>query len=370
MAQTSVAASGITNPLTARWQQFARWWLAGLQELVPAAWRNWAEGEVLPRLLIWRDGESVMLRLVSASGMTTAEAPLPAIGFGAAELQMWLSQQGLSRDEVSVGPVISSDQFLLRELSVPRVALEALPRILDQEVVRRTPFALAEIWHAATPVAGAANEPVAMCHWIIRKDRAEASLAKLGLRGSDVDFLAAADTTGQVKPVISFRSGDDADPPWAIRAVRLLAVAALAVSVAGLVIFDWRQSSIASALEASLAEARQSAQGGRDGIDPAGRLLALKADVSVLEVWEELSRILPDHTFLTETRVADGKATVSGFSTDAARLVRIIDQSPLFTGAALTAAITPDATERRDRFSISFKVRGTRSAASVRRTAP
>jgi general secretion pathway protein L len=87
----------------------------------------------------------------------------------------------------------------------------------------------------------------------------------------------------------------------------------------------------------------------------------MKADVGILEIWDELSRVLPDHTFLTETRIADGRVTLSGFSADAARLVRIIDQSPLFTGAALAAAITPDATEHKDRFSISFKVRGGRT---------
>ena len=106
--------------------------------------------------------------------------------------------------------------------------------------------------------------------------------------------------------------------------------------------------------------------------DPFGRLLAMKAETSVLQVWEELSRILPDHTFLTESRLADGKVTLSGFSADAARLVQIIDQSPLFSGTALTAAITPDATEGKDRFSISLKVRGgqpTRPVASARSAA-
>ena len=80
-------------------------------------------------------------------------------------------------------------------------------------------------------------------------------------------------------------------------------------------------------------------------------------------MWDELSRILPDHTFLTETRIADGTVTLSGFSADAARLVRIIDQSPLFSGATLTSAITPDANERKDRFSIVFKLRGARAAS-------
>ena len=127
---------------------------------------------------------------------------------------------------------------------------------------------------------------------------------------------------------------------------------------------------LAAALETALVEARQSAQSGRDGLDPAARLFAMKAEAGILAVWDELSRILPDHTFLTETRIADGTVTVSGFSADAARLVRIIDQSPLFSGATLTSAITPDANERKDRFSIAFKLRGARAATAKSRAGP
>ena len=63
-------------------------------------------------------------------------------------------------------------------------------------------------------------------------------------------------------------------------------------------------------------------------------------------------------------------ASSMGFSADAARLVRIIDQSPLFSGATLTSAITPDANERKDRFSIVFKLRGARAATARSRVVP
>jgi general secretion pathway protein L len=338
--------------------------LSGLKEIVPPAWLDWADGEAPPKVMVRRADETVVCQLTSAAGVI--EARLPAVGFDAAAVATWLAQQGLSRDEVRVGPVIARDLFLLRELSVPKAALGVLPKILDQEVVRRTPFQLSDIWHAASVVAGGSDDVAAMCHWIIRRDRAVAALEELGLKGGDVDFLAAGNADGDAMPVIHFSATGDEDPPWAARAVRLLAVAALVASVCGFAAFEWSQASVASSIETALAEARQGAQNGRDGIDPVGRLLALKADVSVLEVWDELSRILPDHTFLTESRMADGKVTLSGFSADAARLVRIIDQSPLFSGAALTAAITPDATERKDRFAISFKVRGGRPAASAR----
>ena len=178
----------------------------------------------------------------------------------------------------------------------------------------------------------------------------------------------SADADGEAVPVITFRADSDEDPAWALRAVRLLAVAALGAVLLGLVVFEWRQASVAGQLETALAEARRGAQSGRDGIDPAARLFAMKAEAGILGVWDELSRILPDHTFLTETRIADGKVTVSGFSADAARLVRIIDQSPLFSGATLTAAITPDANERKDRFSITFKLRGARAVRSPGRS--
>ncbi len=360
MADVSAAHSSSFHVLAAWWQGFARWWLAGLREAVPPGWLDWADGKATPRAMIRRDHDVVVCKLTSAAG--AVEARLPLQRFDAAALEAWLSEQGLKREQVIVGPVVSCDQFFLRDLSVPKAALAALPRILDQEVQRRTPFQLSDIWHAATPIAGGATDVVAMCHWIIRKDRAEAALAELGLKPGDIDFLAAGGADGEAVPVIAFRATSDEDPAWALRAIRILAVAALTVVVLGLATFEWSQAGVATAIETSLMEARQGAQSGRDGIDPTAHLLAMKADIGILEVWDELSRILPDHTFLTESRIADGKVTLSGFSADAARLVRIIDQSPLFSGATLGPAITPDATEHKDRFSISFKVRGGRPA--------
>ena len=362
------ARAGGLHVLTAWGKGFAQWWLAGLRDAVPARWRQWAEGEAKPQVTLWQDGDSVACQLTSAAG--PAEIRIPVSHFSAAALEQWLTGQGVSREAATVAPVVSRELFFLRELSVPKAAFGALPKILDQDILRRTPFQLSEIWHAATAVGQEADDVVPMCHWIIRRDRAEAALSELGLASRDVDCLAVADSGGKAVPVIMFRVVSDEDPAWALRAVRLLAAAALGAVVLGLAAFEWRQASVAAALETAVLEARQSAQSGRDGLDPAARLFAMKADAGVLAVWDELSRILPDHTFLTETRIADGAVTVSGFSADAARLVRIIDQSPLFSGATLTSAITPDANERKDRFSIGFKLRGARAATAKSRAAP
>jgi general secretion pathway protein L len=364
------ARTGGLHVLMAWGRGFAQWWLSGLRDAAPARWREWAEGEARPQATLWRDGDSVACRLTSAAGR--AETQIPFSRFDAVALEQWLTGQGVTRKGTNVTPVISHELFFLRELSVPKAAFGALPKILEQDIARRTPFQLSDIWHAATAAGQETDGVVPMCHWIVRRDRAEAALTDLGLTSEDVDCLAVAGAGGEALPVITFRAVSDEDPAWALRAVRLLAVGALVAVLLGLVVFEWRQANVADALETALMEARQSAQSGRDGMDPAARLFAMKAEVGILAVWDELSRILPDHTFLTETRIADGTVTLSGFSADAAGLVRIIDQSPLFSGATLTSAITPDANERKDRFSLVFKLRGARTTRPLAksRTAP
>lgn len=363
MADVSVARSGGLHALAGRWQAFSHWWLSEFRELAPSSWLHWIEGEPVQRLLIWRDCDEVVCRLSIAAGQV--EDRLPLQGFGPVAMNAWLADRELRRDQVTIGPVIPRDWFFLRHLSVPKAALSALPTILEQEVARRTPFQLSDIWHAAIPAANGAANIQSFCHWIIRRDRAEAALAELGLSVSEVDCFAAGDEHGEFVAVIPLRATTHEDPPWARRAVKLLAAAALGAAMLGLVAFEWRQASVATRLEASLAKAREGEQGGHAGVNQATRLFAMKADAGILDIWDELSRVLPDNTFLTETRITDGKVTVSGFSADAARLVRIIDQSPLFSGATLATAITPDATEHKDRFSINFKVRGSRPARPV-----
>jgi general secretion pathway protein L len=374
MAEGAVARSNGLPGLTARWQSFVSWWFAEFGAAIPSKWQSWIEGEAAPVLLIRRDRDFVICEITAAA--VASERRFPASLFSAAALGAWLSECGLTRDQVMAGAAIDRSLFLRREFTVPKVALAALPKILEQEILRRTPFQPAEIWHAATLANGTADNlaagVIALSHWIIRKDRAEAALADIGLTLGDVEFLAASDGDGA--PLIPFGAIEQKDPPWAWRAVKLLAAAAAGAALLGVVAFEWCQSNAASGLEASLEEAAQGITN-TSGANQASRLFALKADLGVIEVWEELSRIIPDHTFLIEARIVDGKVTISGFSSDAARLVRLIDQSTLFTGATLVAAITPDANERKDRFSLFFKLRGSRTSslsakAAVRENSP
>lgn len=356
MTDVTVARFEQLGALTTAWRQFSRWWLNELRECSPKAWRHLLQAETATRLFLW-DGQGVLTgHLVTPSGVH--EKRFTAGDAGCPQVDTWLTEIGYERDAVQIGVALEADCFFQRRLKVPRSELGVLTRILAQEIIHRTPFQPAEIWHGATPADEMPRaDVVEFRHWIVPKDRAESEIVRLGWRSSDIDFIAAKQPSGKPLSVVTFGAGQDQDPPWAFRAIRTLAVALVAACVLALVSVETWQSIRADELEDALYEAKQGVQDGSQGGGVPLRLIALKAEPGSLAIWDELSRVIPDHTFLTELRIVGSVISLEGLSSDAARLVRTLDASRVFAGATLAGPITPDATERKDRFRMTLKVR-------------
>jgi general secretion pathway protein L len=102
----------------------------------------------------------------------------------------------------------------------------------------------------------------------------------------------------------------------------------------------------------------------RERRDALARLRLQRSEApGLVDLWEEVTRILPGHSWLTEFRLTEGAATreeqitMIGFSSAAPGLVGIVDGSRLFFDAALTSPVAFDASEGRERFSLQAKVR-------------
>lgn len=355
--------------LAGRWDHLARWWISELRQAVPAPWLDIFGGKAIPQVFVSRDGDSVRCRLVAHD--TRFEAQYPAAEFSASVLDSWLVETGFRRDQVALAAVLEQGSFLQRDLRVPNEALQHLPQILQQEVLRRTPFQPSEIWHQAQRLPDEAGDGVVrFCHWIIPRDRAAALVAPIGIAADMYDLLAARAPSGYVVSVIGLGAAPLTYPSWASRAIKSLVALLFGSIVLGLLLFEWAQGSVAADLGEELAGARQTVHGGGSSSAKLARMYALKSAPGLLVVWDELSRVLPDDTFLSEVRISAGRITISGYSSQAAHLVRIIDQSPIFSGATLVAAITPDPNEGKDRFRIAFHLRtsqSTRLPQSARR---
>lgn len=73
-------------------------------------------------------------------------------------------------------------------------------------------------------------------------------------------------------------------------------------------------------------------------------------------VIEELTEVLPDHTFLSELRIKGADVTITGNSASASSLVGRLEASPLFKGPKFRSSITQDPRNGLERFSLSFKL--------------
>ena len=344
-AQTALAGLAI------HCRRGAQLWLSEARATVPAAWLARLGPLARPVLTLSLKDETACALL--EKGPDTVDVVWPARDVSIARIGEWLKAYELSRDDVTIQVALEAETFLNRKMLVPAPALGSLKSIILQDIVHRTPFELAEIWHAARPVSDArGGDVIEVEHWIIRRDRACAALEAFGLRPEDIDALVVS---GSEPPlVIPLREASADHPQPARRLVRLAGAGAIAITLLGAITLEWTASGEMN----RLAEAIEQVRGQGAGGEPAAQLLALRAAPGVVHVWEELSRILPDHTYLSELRVADGSISITGFSGDAAHLIRLLDQSPLFAGAHLTGAITPDSAEHKDHFSLAFRLRG------------
>jgi general secretion pathway protein L len=78
-----------------------------------------------------------------------------------------------------------------------------------------------------------------------------------------------------------------------------------------------------------------------------------QTQASMLQLLSEITRTLPDDTFLERLSVSGNQVSITGFSAQATRLVGFLQESPVLRDAALNGSIQPDPRVARDRVTIT-----------------
>jgi general secretion pathway protein L len=91
------------------------------------------------------------------------------------------------------------------------------------------------------------------------------------------------------------------------------------------------------------------------------RLRGKRDEVGLMDFWEEATRLLPAHTWLSELRLSEAsgerQVVMMGLSGAAASLIGLLDQSSIFSEASLVGPIAADPAEGRERFIIQAKLK-------------
>jgi general secretion pathway protein L len=351
--------------------RFGHWWLREFLAMFPEWIAQWLMGSGKIALLLAQGEAFVELRLRANGGVRLDDMRVACSEYTSASIDNFLLRNKLTRADVTIAVALRPEQFFKRTLVLPLQAANAVERIVARDLAEKTPFKLADIHYDYAVVQEA--DKLIVGQQLVKRGSVEAAAMAFGIDVADIGFLGAAtqrEETAQT-PVITLHRDRSDRTSLARRTALALAGSAVVLALIAGGIDYWRQQWALDALGPQIAKMRPQAQEVRDAFaklqhrqSSFGHLLTRKNQApALLDIWDEVTRLVPDDSWLTELHVTDAspsqeyRLAVSGFSTAAAKLVVVFDRSPLFREAALTAAIALDTNEQRERFALQAVVR-------------
>jgi general secretion pathway protein L len=270
----------------------------------------------------------------------------------------WMTWLRGSRAEVVLNP----GRFMFRPLELPKRASEFLEGIVRAQIDRLTPWSANEAAYTWTPPVDAANDRIQLTVAATARSQVTPyvrALAALGAASVVVSTVPQDAGVGALK-VFEQRNGGSIEVTRIrqILMIVFLGAAALALVSSGVSSIltdslDSEQQDLSHKITARRSAIRRSADGG------AQRMLERRKQTTPASVMvlEALSKVLPDHTYVLELRIENGKVQVTGITKDAPSLIRLIEQSPHFEHAAFFAPTTQSPGEPGERFHIEARVK-------------
>ena len=264
--------------------------------------------------------------------------------------------------------ILPAATALRRRLVLPAAAADRLRDVVGFEIDRQTPFTMDAVAYDARVLGQRESdgqldvELVAVPRMAI--DPALAALGPLAPGLAGIDVAAANGTPLGVNLLDPARRHRQSDP-WRRWNLALLAVALLALAATMAQLLDNRRAA-ADELEQRIA---RNAQAARQAAAQRQRLSDLVEGQAFLDrtraarpmavaVIDELTRRLPDTTYLEKLSIEDDRLTLIGLSREAPALIGRLQGSRLWRSPALTGALQPDPASGRDRFTLTAELVG------------
>ena len=355
---------------------FWRWWTSELAQAVPTRLAGLHGSGRIPVFAL-EGGDVVLVEPRSAAGpdARVAAATLePAQRRSAIAALLQRAGESRSRARLALGP----HESLLRRVTFPAATEENLRQVLAFEMDRLTPFRVDDVYYDYRIVGrDAATAMVAVMLGVARRDVVDARIAQLrdagvSLQGVTLrDDLAAGAAALELMPSEQRGLRESANQRT-LRIALSVAVAFLLVAVLALPI--WRKREAAIALLPQVAKAEGEAR--------ATEAIAREVDRQVadynflharkygmqpaLAYLEELSRLLPDNTWLQQLEIKPSGKTrevqMTGETPSSSRLIELLQQSQLLQNARTSGTTTRGSQQGVERFMIT--------AEATPRTAP
>lgn len=349
-------------------RSFLAWWGHALATWLPVRWRVLL-GLTGDRLLFQRRDDEIELawlqgaqrhRLARLPATVTPDDLRAVLGNRLADLPRWW--------------LVPAGMALRRRLLLPAAAAERLQDVVKFELDRQTPFAAHEARFDARVMGVRADGQLDVELAAVPAAAFADGLSQLGaladgMAGADVEDVDGTPLGVNLLP-------EDARvtrqaPRRGLHRV-LAVVAVVAIVFAAWAVLDNRRAAadaFASQVDSRADAARQVAAERQQLVDlVAGTTLLNQTSArrpTALEVMDDVTRRLPDNTYLEKLAIEGDRLTLIGFSPEASGLVARLQGSPLWRNPALSGALQPDPRTRMDRFTLTAELLGKQDPAAA-----
>ena len=256
---------------------------------------------------------------------------------------------------------LPDDAVLQRNVTLPLAAERNLAAVLGFEMDRHTPFKAEAVYYAFAPLRrDAAARTLQVALTVVARRQVDPLIEALRAAGVQTRSLRAGTMRLDLQAGAPASTRAGRARQWTLAGLG----AAAAVMLLGLPIAQKLQAiaSLEAQVEAVRAQARL-AQRAREEIArleaAEGALLERRREQrAALEVLLELTRLVPDGTWLSHLNLAGARVRLRGESTNATEVLGALEGSGAFHGASLDGSVTRDARSARERFALSARVRG------------
>jgi general secretion pathway protein L len=341
--------------------RFWRWWVGELAPLLPAPWRAKIQRRFARPVIELTDGEAVFWRAEAGNGsarlvitekISLAGDPAAVLAAGRAAVARLAANASAGIAAPKVVIALGARQILRKELALPAAVEENLAQALAYDLDRHTPFRPEQVYFDAAVIGRDPVRKMLRVDWVAAlKTAVDDAYRQIEDWGAVPVAVVPGPPTG---PATRLNLLPNAARPrplqwrrWQVWAP--LALVALFVIAAVLVPLVQKREYVI-ALNLQTAEAAQRAQAADalrqqlEGMqNDYNYVLARKyAYPSTVQVLDDISRILPDDTWLTQFDVKSssrGKETqrdvyLRGESANAGKLISMLEESKLVEQAA------------------------------------
>lgn len=343
---------------------FFRWWIEELRLAMPASWQQKLQ-HAMRRVTVLLGDERLTVGVDENRTLKTLDTFSTSQDTALAKEQL---EQLLLKNELVDAPqylLLHQDFVLNRELKLPLAADSNLAQVLTFEMDRQTPFKASDVYFDWKVLErGGESGQLRLELFVAPKISVDAMVntaVNQGYQLTGVDIVDGDQTLGvNLLPAAQRVKRRNPKTRLSLALGGLAIVLLVLVMSQSLYLREHQVLELEEAITGVQGEARQVMQIKKQIVDTseaAGFLARSRAATPLaIEVLADVTRLLPDDTYLDRLVIANSSVQMQGKSQNAQQLIERVNQSPILNDAAFRGSTRLDARSGLEIFEVNAEV--------------